>query len=62
MIHAGEMMVMINDHFGGPSVHSAQILRKNPGTGQTPPVCLAMPGLWEHLVSQSLPIRLNLYD
>ena len=36
MTHAGEMMVMINDHFGGPSVHSAQILRKNPGTGQTP--------------------------
>ena len=40
MTHAGEMMVMINDHIEGPSVHSAQILRKNPGTGQTPP-CLS---------------------
>ena len=28
---------VMNDHFGGPSVHCGQILQKIPGKGQTPP-------------------------
>ena len=29
--------LVMNDHFGGPSVHCGQILQKNPGKGQSPP-------------------------
>ena len=31
------MLMLINDHFGGPSVHCGQILQKNPGKGQSSP-------------------------
>ena len=45
--------LVMNDHFGGTSVHCGQILQKNPGKGQTP--LTAMPGFWEHLVPHPLP-------
>ena len=48
---------VINDHFGGPSVHCGQILQKNPGKGQSPPPFLAMPAFWVHMVPQPIPKR-----
>ena len=30
--------LVMNDHFGGPSVHCRQILQKNPGKGAEPPL------------------------
>ena len=47
--------MVMNDHFGGPSVHCGQILHKNPGKGQSPP-----PPFWVHMVPQPIPKPRNL--
>ena len=49
--------LVMNNHFGGPSVHCGQILQKNPGKEQSP---LAMPGFWVHMDQQPTPNSLNL--
>ena len=41
--------LVMNDHFGGSSVHCGQILQKLLARGRAPPF-LAMPGLWVHTV------------
>ena len=51
--------LVMNDHFGGPSVHCGQILQKNPGKGQSPPPFLAMPGFWVHMDQQPTPNSLS---
>ena len=47
--------LVMNDHFGGPTVHCGQILQKILARGRPPTPFLAMPVFWVHMDPQPTP-------